>query len=68
MAIDAVHRQVHALGTEIMGLLAGGDLNRARQRCGLLLHCKDQILALLHSLQQAVLCPKSDTPLNGQDF
>ena len=68
VAIDAVHRQVHALGPEIMGLLAGGDLNRARQRCAQLLYCKDQILALLHSLQHAVLRPKSDAPVSGQDF
>ncbi len=68
LAIDAVHRQVHALGSDIMGLLSGGDWSHARQRCAQLLYCKDQILGLLHRLQHAVLRLNTHTPVAGEVF
>ncbi len=52
--IDGTHGEVHRLGLEIVDLADRGELHAARQRCGHLLQCKDQILGLLADLQKAI--------------
>ena len=52
--IATIHVRVHQLGTTIVGLRDAGDLDAARARCQELLSLKEQILAKLSALQQAV--------------
>lgn len=58
-AIEPVHVRVHETGAEIIRLRDAGEAERARELCRTLLGLKDQILALTHALQVAVL---SGTP------
>jgi len=52
--LEAVHREVHRLGPEIVELRRQGDLDQARDRLRELLDLKDRILELLGRLQAVV--------------
>jgi diguanylate cyclase (GGDEF)-like protein len=53
--IEAIHRQVHQLGTEIVRLRDSGDLVWARELAEELRHARDSTLAHLDELQSSVV-------------
>ena len=53
-ALEAVHREVHRLGPEIVELRSRGHVDQARHLLGELLGLKDRILEQLGSLQAVV--------------
>ncbi|HEX5636717.1 MAG TPA: CZB domain-containing protein, partial [Gammaproteobacteria bacterium] len=54
-AIEAVHKQVHEIGAQIMQLRDAGDLHQARLKCAELAAAKHKINVMLDGLQQAVI-------------
>ena len=60
-AIDPVHRRVHALGIELLGLLHEGKLDTARARLPALFALRDELLGRLRLLQNLVVAREAGT-------
>jgi diguanylate cyclase (GGDEF)-like protein/PAS domain S-box-containing protein len=65
IAIEPLHNQVHEVGMAIVQACEEGDMETAQKLCGVLLATKDNILAMLSKLQQAVRLGLHDLPANS---